>query len=129
MEEEGLTGVLSAAAMGVLFDAVDQRVDCDQDGENACQDRLHDYEDYAGNRLGRLADSQLFDKDQDTDDGQDAHDLDDDVDDVAASEVVWSRPDQETEENDFDRHLTDGLHHTVAVGACDDGVAREHVDD
>ena len=83
----------------------------------------------AGDGLCGLGDSELFHKHEDADDGEDAYDLDADVDPVAALRGVWSVPKEEDEEERLDDELAASLRQAVAVCAGDDAAFGEHVDD
>ena len=124
-----LTHLLSALPVRVHLAAGDNGVPRDQDGHDAGQRGLHGDEHDAGDGLGRLGDAELLDEEQDAGDGQDAHDLDDDVDDVPRPALVGSAPQQQDEHDGLDGQLPDGLGLAVAVAGGDDGAAGEHVDD
>lgn len=81
--------------MWVFFAAHDYCIGCDEDGENAGQDRLHGDENHTCDCLGGLGDAEFFDEDEDADYGQGADDLDENVDYVAGASLVGSVPDEE----------------------------------
>ena len=61
------TSFLASLSVGVLFAAKNYCVDCNQDCEEASENRLHGNEDYTGNRLGSLRDPKLFYEDENAD--------------------------------------------------------------
>lgn len=115
--------------MGVHAYAIDESVDANQDGEQACQDRLHNDEDEAGDGLGGLREAKLLDENQDANDGNDADDLDGNVDPLARRHGVWSQENQEQEHNGLDDQLAGRLDQAVPIGTSNDTALGKHVDD
>jgi hypothetical protein len=66
--------------MRVLAAAADEGVDCDENGEDCSESGLHDNENNASDGLCCLGKTEFFDEDKDASNGQNADDLDGDVD-------------------------------------------------
>lgn len=62
------TGLLPPPTVRVFSDANNDSIDCDQDCQNNCQNRLHSNQNHTSDSFGGLSNSQLFNKDQNTDD-------------------------------------------------------------
>ena len=80
--------------MGVLFTAEYDGVDCNQDGENSSQDRLNYDENHPSNSLSGLSNTKFLYEDQNANNGDDANNLNNNVDNVTAFALEWSLPDK-----------------------------------
>jgi len=110
----------------VLLAADDDCVDGNEYTQDTCQRSLHDDKYETSNGLGGLAHAQLFDKDQDTDDGEHANNRDGDVDPGARLERVWTSPQKHDEHKGFNNELTGRLGKTVAISSCNDATTKIH---
>ena len=84
MGDQGIrTSFLSPLSMWVLFAANHDRVYHEKQCQDSSERALYDDQDYACDRFRGLGEAELFNEDQDTDDGKHSDDLDDAVDPVA----------------------------------------------
>lgn len=94
--ECGHTSFLAPPTMGILFEAHDDRVDSDQDGQNASQDRLDGDQYDTSHRLGSLRNSEFFDEDKNAYYREYSHDLDEDVNHIPGPSLIWTMPNKKS---------------------------------
>jgi hypothetical protein len=70
-----------------------------------------------------------FYKNKNTNHRQGAYHLDDNVDDVPRSSLIWAREKEEEKHKALDDQLGNGLHHTIAVCDRENHTLGEHVND
>lgn len=83
--------------MRVLLAACDNSINADEKGQSHGEGRLDCNQDNASDSLCGLSDAELFDKDENAGDRENADNLDEDVDDIAGSSLVRATPDEEAE--------------------------------
>lgn len=124
-----LTHLLSAQTVGVGTDAGADGIPGDEDGEDTGESGLDNNQDDAGDGLGGLGDTKLFDKDEDASDGKNTNRLDDDVENVAGAALVGSAPEKQDKHAALNDELGNGLRHAVAITSGNASTFGKHVDD
>lgn len=115
--------------MWVHSAASNQGVDGNENCQYCSENRLHDDQNNSRDRLGRLRNAELLDKDQNAKHGKHSDDLNDDIDPVSGFQAVGTRPEKEDEHDRFNGELSDCLNHAVAITTSNDATFSEHVDD
>lgn len=97
-----LFGVLPLLLVWVLFDADNEGIDCDQDGENTSENGLHNDEHHASDGLSCLTDTKLFHEDQDANNRRHSNDLNEDVDPASTPKLIRPSPEQKSQHDSLD---------------------------
>jgi len=124
-----LTCVLASLSVRIHTAHHDERVHEDEDGEETCENGLHNDEDDSGDGFRGLGDTELFDKDQDAEHGKHSNDLDDNVDPVSGLPSIGSSPEQQNKHNRLDDELAACLHKPMSISCGNNDTLGKHVDD
>lgn len=115
--------------MRVLLEDGNHGVPDNENGENARQDGLDNNKDKTNNGLSSLFNTKLINKDENANNGQQADDLNGDVENVAGLALKGSVPDEDSQHDGLNDKLSNSLSHSVCVAYGHDDALGKHVAD